>query len=363
MSFKHSIGIYGIGRGLPETVRTNDHWSEETIARWERKEDSKLDQEKHYAVNETYPGTDIVLEMMAKYRNDPFKGAKYRRVLADGERTSKFEILAVEEAINKSGIDPKDIGLFLSQSSLPDYLCSPNATLIHDKLGLNHDCTTLQTDGMCAAFLTQYSLAAAWLQQNPGKYALLVQSAGTTRLADPETRSSAWFGDGASATILGKVRDGFGLCAETFRTRGELAGSVVVGHPEREWYEGAPHAFIPNPRNSRIMLVSVAHLAETVAVEALKRAEWDANDVDFYACHQGFAWLREATQRHLKLDQAKYTDTFEDYGSVIGANIPFVLYKAQEERLLNEGDKVLSFAGATGLQLASLCFRWGGKLN
>src|SRR5262249_58692574 len=63
----------------------------------------------------------------------PFQGCKGRRFLPEGMLSSDMERIAAERAIERAGIDRREIGLVLCGSSVPDHLVTSNACLLHER--------------------------------------------------------------------------------------------------------------------------------------------------------------------------------------------------------------------------------------
>jgi 3-oxoacyl-[acyl-carrier-protein] synthase III len=209
--------------------------------------------------------------------------------------------------------------------------------------------------------MQQLALAEQMIAGGAARHALLVQSAATTRYMRTEDPMSAWFGDGATAVVVGPVREGFGILGRCHETHGVYYEGLVCGIPDKRWHEGSAHAYIVRPELSRRLLLETVERSAAVVGAALAEAGFAQKDVDFYASHQGFAWLRKVTQTLTGLDHAKTLDTFPWAGSMLGSNIPLVLSVAEHEGVLAAGDLVASFSGAAGATLASLVFRWGGR--
>lgn len=356
------VGIWGVGTYLPAVVRTNDWWPEEVVAGWRERVTGRLDRPAESAAEERTDGARLVLEAMAELREDPFKGSRERRVMPDGMLTSEMELRAAQEALARAAVDPRDVDMLLSSTSLPDYWMVPNACRTHEALGLPKRCFTLQTEGVCNAFHMQLALARSHIEAGRAKVALLVQSSGTSRLVRREEPMSAWFGDAASAVVVGPVEDGYGVLGEHHETDGTYYEGLVCGTPNARWWEsGAVHAYIVRPELSRRLLLETIHQSRAVIHGALADAGIAPGDVDFYAAHQGFAWLREVTQRLAGLDGARTVDTFAQAASVLGVNIPLVLATAEREGLLRDGDRVATYGGAAGAILSSVALRWGGR--
>jgi len=357
---KHrNIGIWGIGAHLPEPIRTNAWWSDSTVERWRARPGNKLDRPTA-ETTELSDGARLTLAAMAELRHDPFRGAVERRVLPEDQLTSVMEVAAAKEAIGKAGIDPKRIGAVLSMSTVPDLLHVPNATVIHQQLGLRSDCFALQTEGMCNAFLLQLTLATRLLEGRPDEFALLTQSSTMTRLMRPEEPFSPWFGDGATAVVVGPVQEGYGLLATAHETDGEFYHGLVTGVPGRRWYEeGRIWGYLDAPENTRRLLLAVVDRSRVVVGRAFEEAGVALSDVDFYASHQGTPWLRRVTQQLIGIEGARHVDTFPMTASLLGANLPMVLAMAEREGSVRDGNVVAMFAGASGMICTGAALRWG----
>ena len=357
-----SVGIYGMGVHLPEDVRTNDHWPDTISSSWWQTSGGKLDRPTHDAFQD--PAQAIVQEMMLKYRDDAFKGSRRRHIMGPQTRTTDMEIVAARDALHSAGLEPSDIDLLLGQTTLPDQLLAPNVCRVHDALGLKRTCFTLQTDGICAAFLMQLELAQAMIATGRARHALLVQSSGTSRyLTDLSNPISAWVGDAATAVVVGPVKEGFGILSQACRTDGSYYGaSPTPGRPDKHWVDSDTlQIHMADESRARALLLDTVKMSHEVLSAGLTDAGLSPSDVDFFGSHQGFAWLREAVQRFMGMNNARTIDTFPWTASTLSCNIPLVLSSALKDGLLREGDRTALFAGASGVVFKTTILRWGGR--
>jgi 3-oxoacyl-[acyl-carrier-protein] synthase III len=91
----------------------------------------------------------------------------------------------------------------------------------------------------------------------------------------------------------------------------------------------------------------------------MSQASIAARDVEFYASHQGTAWLTRVSAQHAGLAGAKTISTFPAFGNLNSANIPLILAMAEREGVLRDGSPVVTFGGGLGETWSSLCIRWG----
>jgi 3-oxoacyl-[acyl-carrier-protein] synthase-3 len=171
---------------------------------------------------------------------------------------------------------------------------------------------------------------------------------------------SAWWGDGASAVVFGPVSDGKGLLGSVHNANGASCEALVLGVPGKRWWEDGSITLTSVDRtHTRAMLLSLVDRAGDAIAESMSRASVAAAEVDFYASHQGTAWLPRVTAQHAGLGHAKTIATFPSFGNLNSANIPLILAIAEREGMIRDGSVVVTFAGGLGETWSSLCLRWG----
>jgi 3-oxoacyl-[acyl-carrier-protein] synthase III len=357
------VGILGVGVYLPDEIRTNDFWPAAVAATWLQKWQERLPSMSNwYSEDEQAPSSGIaqVLAALMDIKNDPFQGSIERRVAPLDMPSSQMEIRAAKDALERANIPASEIGMLVSYSSVPDYLTTPNACAVHSALGLPEKCFTFSVEAACNSFLLQLSLAEKMIRCGQARYALLVQSSNFTRLIPSDQSPSPMFGDGATAVVVGAVADELGILGQSHHTDGRLHCALATGVPGKRWYDEGRNVFYANNLDlARQQIVVVADHSRQVITEALDDAGMATKDVDFYAPHQGTAWLRAVTQKFAGLDGARYTDTFRFAASLSAANIPLVLATAQREKNLRKGDVVAMFGGGAGETWSSVVMRWG----
>lgn len=357
MSKQGGVGILGIGVYLPDEVRTNDWWPEPVVARWRAKLDGIVPEQ---APPGATPGVLRTLRAIAALRGDPFQGAKERRVASAETPPSTLETLAAERALHAASVAASEVDAVLGYSFVPDYLSTPNAALVHRALGLPRDCFVTTVDGVCNAFQQQLLLARRLIEAGDARHVLLLQSSVLTRLLPTHEPYSAWFGDGATAVVVGRVAEGYGLLGALHRTDGERHNAMVTGVPGARWHDEGRVVWYPGDRHaSAVMLRTIAERSRDSIHTLLARAGERLEDVDFYACHQATTWLRGVTQQESGLDHARTVDTFPWAGSLTACNLPLVLAMAERERQLSDGDRVVLFSGGSGETWTSSLLRWG----
>jgi 3-oxoacyl-[acyl-carrier-protein] synthase III len=358
MSTSNNIGLQGVGFYLPDNIRKNDWWPDSIVDKWREKPKRNLVHGKHMNADPDTEGAKRTLEAMAEFVDDPFKGAKERRIKPDGMSFWEMEVLAAEDALKKAGVDKSEIDMLLVYSQVPDYL-AVHASVVHEKLGLPERCFTTGIEGACNSFLLQLGLAEQMIRGGQAKKALLIQSSGFFHITKPEDHHSAWFGDGATAVVVGPVGEGKGILGRSHRTDGSFHKAVYPACAGKRWYDGPVLLWNEERATARKMLLSIADLAKTSLDEALEAAGHRPEEMDFYATHQSTLWFRKVTQEYARLSKARTFDSFAWTTSLGASNIPFMLAMGEKERLLKDGDLVAMHTGGGGITWSSMILRWG----
>lgn len=356
------VGIQSIGVHLPPTVRDNSWWPAEIVEQWRMRQARSFNRAQTQSDDPLTDGAQRVVAAIAELKSDPFEGVKERRVLDPALRSSDMEVDAARQALSRAGVEPGEIDLLLIQSTTPNFVHVSNACLVHRELGLSPRCFSLATEGMCNSFLQQLTLAEQMILSGRAHRALLIQSSHMTCMCRQEDPFSAWFGDGATAVVVGPVRGDSGLLGHAHMTDGGTYPSVVSGVPGRRWHdEGRVHVYLEEPGNARRMFLEIPEVCRDLVEASLKQAHLGKRDVTFWAAHQGTAWFSRVTQEFTGLDAARRVETFSWAASLTGSNIPLVLAIGERDGLLRAGDVVGMFAGAAGMTGTAMILRWGAE--
>ena len=347
------VGVLGIGIFLPDEIRKNDWWPEETVEDWRLMRTVA----RHEPKSESEALLRAAQDALA---DDPFKGAVERRVMPSSMRAIDMEIAAARDALDRAGVDKDEIGFVAVQSTIMDYAATNVACSVHAGLDLPTDCFTMTLEAACNGFQQQCTLARAMIAGGDARYGLLIQSSSLSRVLPYQMPYSAWLGDGATAVVVGPTSADRGILGASHKTEGALDNTVLVNVPGGHWYDTArPIVCTESPESVHAMLMGIPDSAKSTITQALSRAGLSPEDVDFYAAHQAFPWYRSVTQTYSGLNHARSVDTFAWAGSLAAANIPLVLATAERQGLLKPDDIVVTQTGGSGLTHASLVIRWG----
>lgn len=357
---KKNLGIYSVGTYLPPVVRKNDWWPQDIVEQWKARQAKSLTRAQQEPEDPPTEGMRITLEAMAQFKHDPFEGSVERHVMPEGMRSSDMEVAAARDALQRANVDASEIDLLLVDSVTPNYIHVPNACVVHRDLGLRSGILSMSTEAVCGSFLQQLVMAEGLLAAGRIRHALIVQSCNFTAFMRQEDPWSAWFGDAATAAVLGPVDEGKGVLGHAHTTDGSVYGSIVTGVPGKRWLdEGRVIGYLEDAGKARLQFLKIAEMGVELVESALREAKLTKADLTFWACHQASAWLPRAVQARLGIGHARRVDTFPWAASVSGCNVPLVLATAEREGLLGAGDVVAMYSGAAGMTASSIVARWG----
>lgn len=355
-----NIGIHSVGIYLPEQRRRNDHWPADVVGKWRAKAAARLQRTDEAFGSITDPGTRMVMEALRNLGDDPFQGLEERRVMPANMTAADMETAAARDAIARAGIDPQQIDLVLSYTMIPDYINVPTACVVHANLKLRDKCLSICVDAVCNSFIAQLTFAQAMIRSGQARYALLTQSSAITRLPGSGEHYDTWWGDAGTAVIVGPVGEGAGFAGVSHYTDGTLHKALVAGVPGKRWFDmGEVIAYSEDHRANFDMVAKIAERSKQVLDDTFAASSVSPAEIDFYACHQAFLWLRDVTQRYVGMTNARSVDTFRWAGTVSAANLPLVLGTGEREGLLKAGDRVALFQGGTGMTWSGMTMRWG----
>ncbi|MEZ0314237.1 MAG: 3-oxoacyl-ACP synthase III family protein [Myxococcota bacterium] len=352
------LGITSTGYALGAIERPNSWWPEEILESWKpalAKRKAGLEA----ALPQTQdPQRRRVMELMLAGADDPFIGIKTRPIHDPTLPAIDLELLAANDALTRSGVRREDIGLLVSESFYPDLLATNLACSLHERLQLPRTCFSFGMEGASNSFFHQLAIAEAYIVSGRARHALIVQSTAVSRLLPQSFDYSGWFGDMATAFVVSAVEDGSGVYAITHITDGSMQGTLLAGTPGKQWHEGGPSVLYTSYAVRGRMFEDLVGGAVEVGGNLFADVSWKPDDIDFYACHQGFTWMRQVTQDVLGMNRARSFDTFSWTGNNAACSVPIQLALAEREGVLRPGDKVVIWGGGSGITRAAVAVRW-----
>lgn len=348
-----SVGLEAIAIAVPDRVLTNDHWrlrhptlvaqAEQRLWMWKRP--ASWDE-----------GAESFDQEMAPYLEDPFRGARLRRVLPEGMPVVELEADAARQALETAGLETEDIDLLICSSFLPDAHGIGGAAFLARELGLRGAAWNLES--ACSSSLIAFEAACALVQAGVHRRVLVVTSCAYSR-ATCEGDPIAWgIGDAATAMIVSKVADDSGLLGSYSVHSAETCGAVAYHLEEDD--EGVPRLRMRTGRQAARLLrqTSERYLLECTG-GALNKAGIALSDIDHFVFNTPLAWYTRFCARTLGVSVDKTLDVYPLYANVGPCLLGTGLLHAAHWNGIEPGDRILLYTVGSVSSCAAAVIQWG----
>lgn len=351
--------IAGMGRYVPELVRLNSAWPEEFVGRATAAFGAELTDVGDARVD---PVAEIVARHMAAEGDDPFRGARSRRVADASMSSAEAEALAAREALDDASMRPEDVDVILSWAMVPDRVTPPSAPRVAHLLGATR-AAGMGTDAACATGIGQLMLAASLVESGRARCVLLTQSHLIGRANPLMHPASPLVGDVATAYVVAPATRRH-IVDVHMASHGEFHDAVTWVRSregdEPPWWE-AGGAFVPGTRDrdlTRRLGARLVHFARDTVEELLARVDRRPDDVDVLATTQPRRWFPAAVAESLGIDPSRAPDTWNTLSHVGGCGVLTNLLEARQRGMLREGASVVLFAMGAGVTRAAAWISW-----
>ncbi|CAN2326067.1 Beta-ketoacyl-[acyl-carrier-protein] synthase III [Fusobacterium sp. oral taxon C10] len=324
-----SIGIKGIGYYVPENVFTN------------------FDFEKIIDTSDEWIRTRT--------------GIVERRFASKDQATSDLACEAALKAIKNAKINKEDVDMIILATTTPDYIAQGASCIVQNKLGLkNIPC--FDVNAACTGFIYSLSVAYALVNSKLYKNILVIGAETLTRIIDIKNRNTAvLFGDGAAATIVGEVEEGYGFLGFSIGAEGE--DDMILKVPAGGSKKPNDEETVKNRENFVIMkgqevFKFAVRVLPKVTLEALKKAKLDVQDLSMIFPHQANLRIIESAAKRMKFPLEKFYMNLSRYGNTSSASVGIALGEAIEKGLVKKGDNIALTGFGGGLTYGSVIIKW-----
>lgn len=274
-------------------------------------------------------------------------GIKERRY-CDGETNLDLAIAASRQAVERSGIDPADIGAVIVATFTPDHGCPVTACLLQQELGLPTDIIGFDMNAGCTGFLFALDMAYSYLLRRKKPYALLVGSEYMTRATNFDDRSTCiLFGDGAGALVLGLGEGG-----EFYSVTG------VEGNMDYLHVHGPSEEKVYIEMDGRAVFRFATGVIPRCIGSLLDQSGLTLDDIDWFVCHQANQRIIDYVRKKLNVPEEKFFSNISRYGNTSAASIPLALDELNTEGLIAPGQRVMCLGFGGGLTWGGALFKW-----
>ena len=288
-------------------------------------------------------------------------GIRERRIIDDDLPLAKLATRAAENAIHDAGIAKEEIELIISATLTPDYLTPNLACCVQKELQLS-GVPAFDMNAACTGFVYALNVAQQFIENGVCRYILVVAAEALSRVTDYQDRKTCvLFGDGAGATVVGRVEDTAGIICCTTGAYGELGHNLTVpclysteedrekrneGKKQVVWMDG-----------SEVFTFAARIMAEAT-LRVVSDAQLSVADLDHIFPHQANARILKNAVKRLGYPIEKVYSNLEHTGNISAASIPVCLDEASKAGILKKGDKIVLVAFGGGLTYGAMLLQW-----
>ncbi len=258
-------------------------------------------------------------------------GIRERRWIAEGENIETLSLEAGRKAIERSGLDPKQIDAVLLATISHFHQTPALAPQLAFKLGIG-DAAAYDISAACAGFCYALAQAEALVRAGQATYVLVIAAETISEITDVTDRGTAFlFSDGAGAAVVGPSEtNGIGPVVW-----GSDGGQADVIWQTRDWREAVETGKWPSlGMNGQAVFKWATGFIAKAAQACLEKAGLSADQLDVFIPHQANNRITDTMLRHLKLPKdVVVARTIQTLGNNSAATIPMAM-----DALLTSGE-------------------------
>jgi 3-oxoacyl-[acyl-carrier-protein] synthase III len=330
----HRSRIMGIGMAVPSRVVTNNDLAQ------------KMETSHEWIVERT--------------------GIEERRWVEPGEGGAELGARAAKEAIERAGIEAKQIDLIVYATLSPDFNFPGTGVFVQRLLGIK-DIPCLDIRQQCTGFIYGLSIADAFIKTGQYKHVLLIGSEVHSTGLDVSTAGrdvTVLFGDGAGAVVLGRATDDQHVLLSTHIHADGSEAEILwteypasTRHPRISAEAMAERKHFPVMNGKKVFKHAVTRMPQAI-MEGMVANGLKLEDIDMLIPHQANLRINQMVAQMIGLPAEKTHNNIMKYGNTTAASIPICMHEAIELGKIKPGNLVCLVAFGAGLTWGSAFLRY-----
>lgn len=289
-------------------------------------------------------------------------GVGTRHYAGAEETASYMGARAAEAALADAGLTFGDIDCLVCTSGTKEQPLPSTAVFIQQAMGqADSGVPAFDVDATCLSFLVGLDLMSYMVDAGRYKNVLLVATEiASVGLNWQDKESSALFGDGAAAVVIGPSGEGesSGIIHASLKTYSsgarysEIAGGGTRLHPQKYTAETAlPYLFY---MDGQAIFRKASKLLPDFIAQMLSATGNQMDDFKLVIPHQGSAMAMRLLRKKLGIAEDRFLDNTAGHGNTIAASIPMGLHEAIRQGRITRGDRIMLIGTAAGLSLGGM---------
>ena len=287
-------------------------------------------------------------------------GIEERRILkGENMGVSEMAIPAVKGLLEKTGTDPKEVGLLIMATVTGDMQFPATANIVSDKCGLTN-AFSYDLNAACSGFLYALTTASKFIETGTYNKVIVVGGDKMSSIINYEDRTTCIiFGDAAGAVMLEANDQGFGIQDTIMCSDG--SGAVHLHQKAGGSRKPASHDTVDANEHyvyqegQAVFKFAVTKMAE-VSEQIMQRNNLSADDVAYLVPHQANKRIIDATARRMGIGEEKVMLNIMRYGNTTNGTIPLCLWEWEDK--LKKGDNLVLAAFGGGFTWGSIFLKW-----
>lgn len=285
-------------------------------------------------------------------------GIKERHILENGA-TSDMGAAAVQQLLEKKGVDPLEIDLVICGTVTPDHPFPSTANIISDKTGMKN-AWSFDVSAACSGFLYALTTGAQFIETGKYKKVIVIGADKMSSIIDYEDRATCViFGDGGGAVLLEPNTEGLGVIDSILHSDGSGRKYLVqpaggsLNPPTHETVEKRMHYV--HQEGQAVFKFAVTNMAD-VSAAIMEKNNLSSDDVNWLVPHQANLRIIDATANRMGLTKEKVMINIQKYGNTTAGTLPLCLW--DWEKQLKKGDNIILSAFGGGFTWGAIYLKW-----
>lgn len=266
-----------------------------------------------------------------------------QRYFAKDETIEEMATMAVQRLIRKTKIDVQEIGLIVVATTSTNRLMPGIANYVQKKINIKK-CIAFDVLAGCSGYINAVDIAQMYIDSGKIEKAIVIGVDILSKYTNQDDINTAIIlADGAGATLFESSNN-------------NLYFSNIESIPDFK-------NILDNASNSKISMDGLAiykyAVSETVknVRELLEKSGEKLENIKYIVPHQSNLKIIKAIANRLGISMEKVFSNIDNVGNTFCASIPIALEEMQQNKLLNNGDKIILLGYGGGLNTGSILLK------
>ena len=288
-------------------------------------------------------------------------GIKERRIVSEGESTSKLAHIAAERALEMADLPPSKVQAIIVGTITPDTMFPSTACYLQKSLGCGY-AASFDLLAACSGFVYACGIAKSWIESGQYDCILAIGAETLTTITDYQDRNTCiLFGDGAGAAVIVPSDDDNGFLSMNLHAELDVTEMMLL--PAGGSRIPASHKSVAERKH--YMRLKGREIFKFAVLRANKMLQHEIetnnitmDDVKYIVPHQVNMRILQAAADRFNMSVEKFYVNLDRRGNTSAASIPMALDEAVRNGKIVRGDLLILVAFGGGKTWASSLVRF-----